>query len=69
MTPFSICIIAKNEEKNILPLFTSIQEHLKDYPYEVIFVDTGSTDNTKKLVSAYTNKIYNFTWINWMNWE
>lgn len=64
MTPFSICIIAKNEEKHILPLFTSIQEHLKDYPHEIIFVDTGSTDNTKNLVSTYTNKIYDFTWVN-----
>lgn len=64
MTPFSICIIAKNEEKHILPLFTSIQEHLKDYPHEVIFVDTGSTDHTKELASEYTDKVYDFTWIN-----
>lgn len=55
----SVCIIAKNEQKNI--------EHclkcLKLYIEEIIVVDTGSTDETKVIASKYTDKVYNFTWI------
>ena len=55
--------VRKNEEKNINSFFSSVQKHFENYPHEIIFVDTGSTDNTKKLASAYTDKIYDFTWI------
>lgn len=64
MTPISICIIAKNEEKHIDTFLSSIHKHMKNYPHEIIFVDTGSTDATKKLASKYTDYIFDFVWVN-----
>ena len=64
MTPISICIIMKNEEKHLELFLSSIQEHMGNYPYELILVDTGSTDHTKEIASCYTDKIYHFQWIN-----
>lgn len=63
MVPISICIIAKNEEKNLHPFLSSIKEHMKNYPHEVIFVDTGSTDDTVKIATEYLGKTYHFDWI------
>lgn len=60
MIPISICIIGKNEEKNI----EKCLEPLTRYPFEIIYVDTGSTDRTKELASKYTDNIYDFEWIN-----
>ena len=46
MTPISICVIMKNEEKNMETFLSSIKQHFKGYPHEIVLVDTGSTDNT-----------------------
>lgn len=59
MIPISVCIIGKNEEKNI----EKCLEPLSHYPFEIIYVDTGSTDRTKELAARYTDKIYDFEWI------
>ena len=59
MIPISVCIIGKNEEKNI----EKCLEPLTHYPFEIIYVDTGSTDATKELAAKYTDKIYDFEWI------
>ena len=59
MIPISVCIIGKNEEKNI----EKCLEPLTHYPFEIIYVDTGSTDATKELAAKYTDKIYDFDWI------
>ena len=56
----SICIIAKNEEKNIERCLKCLQP----YGFEIIVVDTGSTDATKKIASHYTSTIYDFEWCN-----
>lgn len=56
----SLCMIVKNEEKNIkscLPKVSTLVD-------EIIIVDTGSMDNTKKIASEFTDKIYNFKWCN-----
>lgn len=63
MNPISICIIAKNEENHLEPFLSSIQKHFQDYPYEIIFVDTGSSDNSLAIAAKYTNKIFHFDWI------
>ena len=39
-------------------------ESVKDVVDEIIIVDTGSTDKTKQIVSKYTDKIYDFEWVN-----
>lgn len=59
MIPISVCIIGKNEEKNIEKCLGP----LTHYPFEIIYVDTGSTDRTRELASKYTDKIYDFEWI------
>ncbi len=60
MKPFSVCIIAKNEEKNIERCLSSIQH----FDCEIIVVDTGSTDRTKEIAQKYGAKVYDFEWIN-----
>ena len=63
MTPISICIIAKNEEKHIDHCLSAIQKHLGEYPHEIVLVDTGSTDSTVEIARKYTDQIYFFEWI------
>ena len=58
MNTISVCMIVKDEEKN-LPV---ILENAKLFADEIIIVDTGSKDNTKKIAKKYTNKIYDFPW-------
>lgn len=59
MLPISVCMIAKNEEKKIERCLAS----LAPYGFEIVVIDTGSTDRTKELASKYTNCIYDFDWI------
>lgn len=56
--PISVCIIAKNEEKHIERCLSSLQP----YGFEIILIDTGSTDRTKELAAKYTEQIFDFTW-------
>lgn len=58
MHPISVCIIAKNEEKRIEKCLASI----KPYGFEIIVVDTGSTDRTKEIASQYADKVLDFVW-------
>ncbi|MDD3415231.1 MAG: glycosyltransferase [Lachnospiraceae bacterium] len=60
MSAFSVCIIVKNEEKNILKCLQSLQS----LPVEIILVDTGSTDSTVELAKKYTANIFSFPWSN-----
>lgn len=60
MVPISLCIITKNEEKNLDRCLSCI----KDYPFEIVVADTGSTDNTIEVAKKYTDKVYHFDWIN-----
>lgn len=59
MTTFSLCMIVKNEE-NVL---ARCLDSLADLMDEIIIVDTGSTDKTKEIAARYTDRIYDFTWI------
>lgn len=59
MLPISICMIMKNEEKNL----SKCLESIKNYGFEFILVDTGSTDSTIEIAKQYTDTIYHFDWI------
>ncbi len=54
----SVCIIAKNEETNIERCLKS----LESYNFEIIVVDTGSTDRTKEIALQYTNGVFDYEW-------
>ena len=60
MVTISVCMIVKNEEKVLARCLNSLQE-IAD---EIVIVDTGSTDRTKEIAAEYTDKIYDFTWVN-----
>lgn len=60
MLPISVCIIAKNEEEYI----EECLRRLSKYDWEIIVVDTGSTDRTVEIASTFTPHIYHFDWIN-----
>ncbi len=47
MKKLSLVICVWNEEQNIKPLSEQIKSALDDYEFEAIFVDDGSTDNTR----------------------
>ncbi|MCR5107345.1 MAG: glycosyltransferase family 2 protein [Lachnospiraceae bacterium] len=55
----SLCMIVKNEEK----ILSRCLDSICDLMDEIIIVDTGSTDATKKIASGYTDKIYDFEWV------
>lgn len=60
MIPVSVCIITKNEAENLEKCLAA----LSPYPFELVVVDTGSTDNSKEVAARYTDRLYDFTWIN-----
>lgn len=49
----SLVVSVMNEEENIKPLLQRMDEALRDYNYEVIFVDDGSTDSTVEKINLY----------------
>lgn len=60
----SIAVITKNEEKNIRRLLESVKSLKENISYEIIIVDTGSSDKTIAIAEEYTDKIYEYTWNN-----
>ncbi len=52
-------MIVKDEEEVLARCINSAQEVVD----EIIIVDTGSTDKTKEIASKFTDKIYDFEWI------
>lgn len=60
MITLSLCMIVKNEENTIERCLSSCYS-LFD---EIIIVDTGSTDKTKEICKKFTDKIYDFIWVN-----
>ena len=58
MWTISLCIIVKNEEKNLAACLTS----LKDVVDEIIVADTGSTDGTREVARQFTPHVLDFVW-------
>ena len=60
MITISLCMIVKNEEQTLKKCLDSV----KGIADEIIIIDTGSTDKTKEIAYSFTNKVYDFQWIN-----
>lgn len=55
----SLCMIVKNEEQTLARCLDGVKEVVD----EIVIVDTGSTDQTKKIANRYTDKVLDFAWI------
>lgn len=51
----SVIVPVYNEEDNVVPLTKQIDDSLKGFDYEIIYIDDFSTDNTKKNVVNMNN--------------
>lgn len=58
MLPISVCLIAKNEEEYIGECLS----RLIKYDWEIIVIDTGSTDKTVDIALTYTPNVFHFDW-------
>ena len=58
MITISLCMIVKNEEDVLARCLKSVSKAVD----EIIIVDTGSTDSTKKIAGAFTDNVYDFEW-------
>lgn len=59
MCTISLCMIVKNEQL----VLERCLESVKDVVDEIIIVDTGSGDQTKQIAQKYTQRIYDYPWI------
>ena len=59
MIPISVCIITKNEARSLERCLAALQP----FPMEIVVVDTGSTDASKETARKFTDKVFDFTWI------
>jgi len=53
---FTIVIPVLNEENNIKELIFLIKKNLKNFKYEIIFIDDNSTDNSKVVIKNYLSQ-------------
>jgi len=60
----SICMMVKDEEKNIRRCLDALRPLLDKPDVELIIVDTGSQDDSVNISKEYTNKIYHHPWEN-----
>ncbi len=58
MPTISLCMIVKDEEDTLARCLDPIDVD------EIIIIDTGSTDSTKKIARKYTDKVFDFKWKN-----
>lgn len=59
MITVSLCMIVKNEAEVLKRCLDSVADLVE----EIIIVDTGSDDGTKQIAAQYTQKVYDFTWV------
>ena len=53
MTELSLCMIVKNEEERLARCLSGVQSAVD----EIIIVDTGSTDGTKRVAGQFTSRV------------
>ncbi|MEI6946232.1 glycosyltransferase family 2 protein [Paraflavisolibacter sp. H34] len=56
MIELSVVIPVMNEEENIQPLLEAVRSALHEFEYEIILVDDGSTDRTRKKVLEFSDE-------------
>lgn len=54
----SVCIITKNESEYLKECLRALSK----YPFEIVVVDTGSTDDSVNIAKKYTDKVFSFEW-------
>ena len=59
MSTISLCMIVRDEED----VLGRCLESVADLVDEIVIVDTGSKDKTREIAWRYTDKIYDFEWI------
>ena len=59
MITISVCMIVKNEEDVLARCLESI-EGIAD---EIVVVDTGSSDRTREIAAQFTERVFDFAWI------
>lgn len=59
MITISLCMIVRDEEAVLGRCLDSI----RGIADEIVIVDTGSQDRTKEIARAYTDRIYDFPWV------
>lgn len=60
----SICMMVKDEEKNLDRCLKSLMPIMEEINSELIIVDTGSTDGTVEIAKKYTDNLYFHKWNN-----
>ncbi len=59
MASISLCMIVRDEEAVLGWCLESVAPAVD----EIIVVDTGSIDGTKAVAAAYTDRIFDFAWV------
>ncbi|UKJ07633.1 glycosyltransferase family 2 protein [Solitalea lacus] len=55
MRELSVVVTVMNEEDNISPLIDALRQALDGIDYEIVFVDDGSTDTTRKKIIQHSD--------------
>lgn len=55
----SVCMIVRDES----PVLARCLDGVRVFADEIIIVDTGSVDDTREIALQYTDKVYDFPWI------
>lgn len=61
-TKLSICMMVKDEEKNLKRCLESLKPILLQDEVELIIVDTGSKDKTVEIAKSYTSQLFYKEW-------
>lgn len=56
----SVCIITKNEAGQLDKMLAMLSQ----YPFELVVVDTGSSDNSIEVARRYSESVYEYEWNN-----
>jgi glycosyltransferase involved in cell wall biosynthesis len=60
----SICMMIKNEEKNLKRCLNALKSLIAKPDVELVIIDTGSTDQSVPIANQYTERVYFHPWNN-----